>query len=64
MRELGEVVLDIALPRPDRMECLTYVRPPVNPPAEACGGQGVPGSGPVVVAAGASMTGGRSARTG
>lgn len=35
---------------------LTFVRSPVNPPAEACGGDGVPGSGPVVVAAGASMT--------
>ncbi|MEU4765160.1 GDSL-type esterase/lipase family protein [Actinosynnema sp. NPDC023794] len=35
---------------------LAFVRPPVNPPAEACGGEGVPGSGPVVVAAGASTT--------
>lgn len=35
---------------------LTFVRAPVNPPAEACGDAGVPGSGPVVVAAGASMT--------
>ena len=35
---------------------LTFVRSPENPPSEACGEAGVPGSGPIVVAAGASTT--------
>ncbi|MFJ3877107.1 SGNH/GDSL hydrolase family protein [Streptomyces sp. NPDC090077] len=35
---------------------LTFLRSPANPPAEACGNGRAPGAGPVVVAAGASMT--------
>lgn len=41
---------------------LTFVRPPDNPPADACAEGRPKGSGPVVVAAGASMTQGTLGR--
>ncbi|MFD6472357.1 SGNH/GDSL hydrolase family protein [Streptomyces anulatus] len=41
---------------------LTFLRPPSNPPADACADGRPKGSGPVVVAAGASMTQGALGR--
>ncbi|GGZ28245.1 SGNH/GDSL hydrolase family protein [Streptomyces poonensis] len=41
---------------------LTFLRPPVNPPADACADGRPRGGGPVVVAAGASMTQGTLGR--